>query len=59
MAVKTFEAPTREAFDTLVNEFEKNHQVFATQTHVTPIIENGNTVKFFYGATVFYKETKQ
>jgi hypothetical protein len=59
MAIKTFECPDKESFDTLVNEFEKNHQVFATQTHVTPIVEDGSTTKFIYVAVVFYREAKQ
>ena len=41
-------------FTEAVNTFTKDNAVFATQTHITPIITDG-TYKLIYTAVIFYK----
>lgn len=54
--IKTIEEQNIEEFDKKVNDFEKNHQVFATQTHITPIQTIGG-VQVLYSAIIFYRPT--
>lgn len=52
MKIKTFEEKTKEEIDRLVNEFESNHRVRATQTHLTVL----NTGVKLYTYVVFYED---
>lgn len=53
MKIKTFVYKNSEAFDTAVNEFESNHKVKFTQTHVNTV--GTDPVKIIYTAVVFYE----
>jgi len=53
MKIKTIEATTPEEIDIKVNEFETNHEVRATQSHVTTHPTSG---KVWYTYVLFYKE---
>lgn len=52
MKIKTFEAQSTEDIDKLVNEFEAQHKVKATQSH---IVVDGNTGMWFI-YVLFYEE---
>ena len=53
MKIKTFKAKNSEEFDKLVNDFESEHDVKFTQTHVNVV--PGDPAKVLYTAVVFYK----
>jgi hypothetical protein len=53
--IKTIKHTDPTVFDQLVNDFEKQHSCFATQTHIT---HNSITEKIEYIAIIFYREAK-
>lgn len=50
--IKTIHEYDPDAFDATINEFEKTHKVFATQTHVN----RNEGMRTLFTAVIFYKE---
>jgi len=53
MKIKTFKSKNMEDFDKQVNDFEEEHNVEFTQTHINVI--QGNPAGVLYSAVLFYR----